>query len=263
MAVVLPPDDAPRRPPSSGALRRFLFDLAVATAMVLGLSVAGMAAWMVVKAVAAAAGMAHPEVDAVAGAIGQPGALAQMAVALFSTGGAALLLYFWRRPAGAGERQASWRALARASTWGWIVLAVAAVIVAGQLGSRLGDWLGVEAEPTNEAMVQDGMAGFPWAMAVFAVLLAPMYEELLFRRVLFGRLWQAGRPWLGLALTSIAFALLHELPGTQGWRESLPLWFVYGFMGMAFAGTYWRTGSLWAAIVAHALNNAIALFALS
>lgn len=262
MAVVLPPDDAPRVP-SPGALRNFLLDLAIATAMMLGLSVAGMAAWMVLKAVFAAAGMARPDVDAVAGAIGQPGALAQMLVALISTGGAALLLYFWRRPATAAERAASLHALGRPSTWGWIALAVAAVLAAGQLGTHVSQWLGVEATPTNEAMVEDGMAGFPWAMAVFAVLLAPMYEELLFRRVLFGRLWQAGRPWLGMLLTSLAFALLHELPGTQGWRESLPLWLVYGAMGMTFAGVYWRTHSLWAAIIAHALNNAIALFALT
>lgn len=262
MAVVLPPDDAPRAP-SSGALRSFLFDLAIATAMMLGLGMAGMAAWMVVKAVFVAAGMAEPDADAVASAIGQPGALAQMLVALFSTGGAALLLYFWRRPATAAERAASRRALGKASTWGWIALAVAAVLVAGQFGTRLSDWLGVDVTPTNEAMVEDGMDGFPWAMAVFAVLLAPMYEELLFRRVLFGRLWHAGRPWLGMVLTSFAFALLHELPGTQGWRESLPLWFVYAAMGMIFAGVYRRTGSVWAAIIAHALNNAVALFALT
>ena len=34
---------------------------------------------------------------------------------------------------------------------------------------------------------------------------------------------------------------------------------VYAFMGGVFAWLYWRTGTLWAPIAAHALNNALAL----
>jgi hypothetical protein len=40
------------------------------------------------------------------------------------------------------------------------------------------------------------------------------------------------------------------------------LWLVYGGMGAAFCWLYRRTGTLWAAITAHALNNAVALAAL-
>ena len=46
-------------------------------------------------------------------------------------------------------------------------------------------------------------------VVLFAVVLAPLYEELLFRRVLFGRLWHAGWPVLGIALSSVIFALVH------------------------------------------------------
>jgi uncharacterized protein len=96
------------------------------------------------------------------------------------------------------------------------------------------------------------------------VVLAPAYEELLFRRVLFGRLLAAGRPVLGIVLSSLAFALLHEIPGLSGngVLAICQLWLVYGTMGAAFAWLYWRTGSLWAAILAHGLNNAIAMAAL-
>jgi membrane protease YdiL (CAAX protease family) len=41
------------------------------------------------------------------------------------------------------------------------------------------------------------------------------------------------------------------------------LWLTYGFLGAAFAFVYWRTRTLWAAIGAHALNNAIALVLLN
>ncbi|MNW13365.1 CAAX amino terminal protease self- immunity [compost metagenome] len=54
------------------------------------------------------------------------------------------------------------------------------------------------------------------------------------------------------------------MPGTSanGPWEIAQLWLVYGGMGAAFAWLYQRTGTLWAPIVAHALNNAIALAAL-
>ena len=97
----------------------------------------------------------------------------------------------------------------------------------------------------------------PAFLLLFAAVLAPAYEELMFRRVLFGRLWAAGKPWLGLVLSSAAFAMIHEVPGTTGnpLEVTLLLWLVYGGMGAAFAWVYWRTGTLWAAFGAHALHN--------
>ena len=116
--------------------------------------------------------------------------------------------------------------------------------------------------PTNEAMVEEAAARWPVFLTLFVVILAPAYEELLFRRVLFGRFLRAGRPWLGLVLSSLAFALAHEVPFLSH-GNTLPamllLWVVYGGLGAVFAWVYWRTGTLWAAVLAHALNNGIAL----
>jgi hypothetical protein len=39
-----------------------------------------------------------------------------------------------------------------------------------------------------------------------------------------------------MVLSSLAFALVHELPGWQGLARMPQLWLVYGGMGMAFAG---------------------------
>ncbi len=185
-------------------------------------------------------------------------------MALFATGGAALLLYFWRRPANTAERHASRQALRRPSTWGWTLL-VATLIVLGSNGiAFLAKQFGIEPVPTNLALMQSAIARFPLFLMLFAVVLAPAYEELLFRRVLFGRLWKAGRPWLGVVLSSLAFALIHEIPGTSanGPAEIAQLWLIYGGMGAAFCWLYQRTGTLWAAIAAHALNNGVALAAL-
>jgi membrane protease YdiL (CAAX protease family) len=196
--------------------------------------------------------------------MGQPGALAQILMAVFATGGAAIFLYFLRRRADATERRASFEAARRPSTWGWTALVAVGVIIGSNGIAWLARQAGIEPVPTNLALMEQALARFPSFLALFAIVLAPAYEELLFRRVLFGRLWQAGRPWLGMLLSSLAFALVHEVPGTSanGPWEIAQLWLVYGGMGAAFAWLYQRTGTLWAPIVAHALNNAIALAAL-
>lgn len=247
---------APAAPPPR-PLGAFAFDAAMAIVLLLALSVLFGIAWGVAQGFMAATGGVAP--GDVAAAIGTPGTMATLWMAAFGTGGAALILYFWRRPASPTERADSLAAARRPATWGWTVL-VAAVVFAATTGLH---WAltqaGLEVEPTNQKFIQDGLALYPVQVLVFAVLLAPAYEELLFRRVLFGRLWAAGKPWLGVVMSSVVFALMHEIPGTGGnpIEVTLLLWLVYGFMGAAFAWVYWRTGTLWAAFAAHALNNLV------
>ncbi|MBK0053976.1 CPBP family intramembrane glutamic endopeptidase [Stenotrophomonas sp. S39] len=275
MSASVPVSAPPPVPPATAAPRRgspvagFFIDLGIGAATLFILSLVSGLAWGLYRGIQvgyASAKNNGAAIDpaSVTEALGTPGALAQVLMALVSTGGAALLLYFWRRPANAAERQASAQALRRPSTWGWTLL-VATLIVIGSNGiAFLAKQLGVEPVPTNLALMQHAIERFPLFLVLFAVVLAPAYEELLFRRVLFGRLWQAGRPWLGMLLSSLAFALIHEIPGTSanGPAEIAQLWLVYGGMGAAFCWLYRRTGTLWAAIIAHGLNNAVALAAL-
>lgn len=244
----------------------FWLDLLIAAAVLFGLSLACGLAWGAWRGIRvgvelARNGAAAPQAQEVARLMGTPGALAQLLIALVSTGGAALLLYFLRRRATVAERSASRQAARRGSTWAWTLLVATCVFAGSSLIGWLGKSFGIEPAPTNQPLMEQAMAHYSLFLVVFAVLLAPAYEELLFRRVLFGRLCSAGRPWLGMVLSSLAFALLHEIPGTSGNGplEILQLWLVYGGMGAAFAWLYRKTGTLWAAIAAHALNNAVAL----
>lgn len=257
-----PPRTPPRKPGSPVA--GFFIDLGIAIATLLALSMLSGLLWGMFRAVEAVKESGPDAAAAAMQQLGQPGALAQILMALFATGGAALVLYFLRRRADASERERSWQAARRASTWGWTLLVATCVVIGSNLISWLAKLVGSEPVPSNLALMEQALEHFPWFLALFAIVLAPAYEELLFRRVLFGRLWQAGRPWLGLVLSSFAFALIHEIPGTSanGPLEIAQLWLVYGGMGAAFAWLYQRTGTLWAPIAAHALNNAIALAAL-
>lgn len=262
----LPGASAPQPRAAGSPVAGFLIDLGLAALILFGLSLLAGLLWgavqgMLVGAELAANGAPAPTPDTIATQLGQPGALAQILMALFATGGAALVLYFWRRRATPAERETSKRALGRPSTWGW-TLWVAALVIIGSNGiGFLAKRAGIEPVPTNLELMSNAAAQFPVFLALFAVVLAPAYEELLFRRVLFGRLWQAGKPWLGVLLSSLAFALVHEIPGTSGNgpAEIAQLWLIYGGMGAAFCWLYQRTGTLWAPIGAHALNNAVAM----
>ena len=246
---------SPGAPPHP--LPGFAFDAVMAIVLMLAISILAGVAWGIGQGFAAATNGVDPA-DAAA-ALGTPGTMALLWMTALGTGGAALVVYFWRRRATPAERTASAAAVRKPATWGWAVLVAGVVFTATNAMQWLMAQGGIEVEPTNQQIIQDGLALYPVQVLVFAALLAPAYEELLFRRVLFGRLWAAGKPWLGMVLSSAMFALMHEIPGASAnpIEATLLLWLVYGFMGAAFAWVYWRTGTLWAAFAAHALHNLV------
>jgi membrane protease YdiL (CAAX protease family) len=78
----------------------------------------------------------------------------------------------------------------------------------------------------------------------------PMVEETMFRGLLFAALAQWLPAWLAALISSVAFALWHQEP-----YRIVPL----TIMGLGLAYIYYRSGTLWAPIAAHALNNWFAL----
>jgi membrane protease YdiL (CAAX protease family) len=92
----------------------------------------------------------------------------------------------------------------------------------------------------------------PWLLALGAVVVAPLAEEIFFRGFLFAGLRER-YGWVKAALISAAaFSLLHLQP-----VQALPI-FVLGFF---FALLYEKSRSLWPAIAMHATINAIGLAA--
>lgn len=100
--------------------------------------------------------------------------------------------------------------------------------------------------------------GPPWeraAVTLAAALAAPFAEEAAFRGYVQSSLRTWMRPWPAISLGAFLFAAMHLDPV----RFPAVL-----LLGIAFGWLTWRTGSLWPAVAAHAVNNALgSWFALS
>jgi uncharacterized protein len=145
-----------------------------------------------------------------------------------------------------------WRAVPalgfrRAGFWPVVLGTVGALIVSVTVTQ-----LGIEPEGVKQAMdVARTPALFVASLAVMAVL-APLVEEAVFRGLLYG--WLAGRwgttpAWL---VSSVLFAAAHVEPAHAILVLPLGLWF--GWLRR-------RTDSLWPSLVAHIVNNGLAVTA--
>lgn len=85
------------------------------------------------------------------------------------------------------------------------------------------------------------------AFLFFAVVLAPLAEEGLFRGILLPLLTRRTGPLAGMALTALGFAALHADLGT---------FVALAIFSVALSMAYIRTGTIWVPIAMHALFNA-------
>lgn len=107
-------------------------------------------------------------------------------------------------------------------------------------------WLGID--PADAAGPLSGIEDAV-ALALIAVVVAPLCEEFVFRSLVFGGL-RRSLPWGWAAVASAAiFALVHP---------SLAVIPVFG-LGLAAAAAYRFGGTLWAAVLVHAGYNSLVL----
>ncbi len=130
------------------------------------------------------------------------------------------------------------------------------------VSTNLFEATGLLSKPSNQQILEDLSKQWPILIALFAVVIAPIFEELFFRKQLFGRLVQANHVVIGYAISSVLFALLHEPVPTSGIADWLLKLLLYGSMGAVFAWIYRRTGKLWPAIVCHSCNNLLGVVVL-
>lgn len=91
----------------------------------------------------------------------------------------------------------------------------------------------------------------------YAVVIAPIHEELFFRGILFRSLADRYGFAIGAGGSGLAFGLIHYVPAP--WYDSILLMGVMVFTGVALAWFYQRRGNIVASMVAHATFNVIGL----
>jgi len=163
------------------------------------------------------------------------------------------------RPAGIGLGVGLGLVPARSATMPLVGVCLA-LLAAGQAGERMLGWAGrVFAVPAHwtEWFDRDLAWGTPpiVALELFdAVVLTPVFEEILFRGLLFATL----RARLGLGASAVLSAVVFA--GAHGYG-------VLGFVTVCWSGVLWavayeKTGSLLPSIAAHAVDNLGASLAL-
>lgn len=136
----------------------------------------------------------------------------------------------------------------------WLTQAVIAMaIVAGfriLYDLTLGAWL-LSLFPENEALVEafEFLMQSPLAAGFYVLILAPVFEEFLFRGVLMrGILFKGVSPLYAVAVSSALFALVH-LNMLQGIHAFL--------LGCLLGGIYLKTGSFTIVVLGHMVSNVI------
>jgi hypothetical protein len=89
------------------------------------------------------------------------------------------------------------------------------------------------------------------AVLLFAVLVGPIFEEMVFRGFLFPLIARSLGPGMGIILTAIPFALLHVVTYGVVWQTLA----IVGLAGIAFGIARERTGSTAASAMLHVGYN--------
>jgi uncharacterized protein len=120
----------------------------------------------------------------------------------------------------------------------------------------LGGWLGIDTNSYREQSISNELQSAVktgWLLTSAPLLatavIAPIGEEFLFRGVLQSVLTARLGAWVGVIGSAFLFALIHA---------DLVLFVPIFLMGLLFAWIYRMTGSLWAPIWLHILNNLFA-----
>lgn len=97
-------------------------------------------------------------------------------------------------------------------------------------------------------------AGFTTYMIYYTIsslLIAPVFEELFFRKFLFGKLLEQHKLWLAILISSLCFAAIHfETP------KNLIFSFIFGVIACLI---YVKTKNIWYPMAIHFLNNLFVL----
>ena len=141
------------------------------------------------------------------------------------------------------------KTLSSLKAWGMIGLTYLGIYIVTRIGAMVMMMEGVS-NSTNQATIENIHMN-PFVLITFTVIMAPIVEELVFRGILMGRVFNPDSI-VGLILSSLLFGLAH-MPNSIG------VWIVYAGMGFVLGIAYRKFQKLEYCVMAHMINNSIAV----
>jgi uncharacterized protein len=118
--------------------------------------------------------------------------------------------------------------------------------IAGLIESQL---FGIEIGSENTEMIMNITRTIP-IFAIIPAIIAPILEELIFRKIIFGTLYKRMNFFLAALLSAFIFGIIHGEP------EHL---LIYASMGFVFAFVYVKTKRILVPIIVHMTLNSISV----
>jgi membrane protease YdiL (CAAX protease family) len=104
----------------------------------------------------------------------------------------------------------------------------------------------VEKSEAMKSLMEVFRGGNPLATIFALTIVAPFAEEIFFRGQILRGLLGRYSPWTAIAVSAVIFSVAHlnpvQFPATL-------------LLGLLLGWLYWRTGSVWPSMFAHAWNN--------
>lgn len=120
------------------------------------------------------------------------------------------------------------------------------LIVGNMIGLSITAVIGaVKGDPVSNVLMDVVTSGNLWLTAVYTVILAPVFEEILFRKLICGRLVKYGQG-IAIVVSGLMFGLFHG---------NLNQFFYAFFLGMFLGFIYVKTGNIKYSIVIHMMIN--------
>ena len=134
-------------------------------------------------------------------------------------------------------------------------------VVFGSISEMLRQFLGLDGQSLNQSNIQSTFQEQPLLIAVFACIIGPLMEELLFRQILLRYLRKSLPTWLSIFIVGLAFALIHMH------SLSLSEWVgAVGYLGggLAFSIIYVKEKeNIYYPLVVHMIMNSLSYISLA
>ena len=139
---------------------------------------------------------------------------------------------------------------------GWLFL-ILMTVAFDFISGMLRQFLALDGQGLNQSNIQSTFQDQPLLIAVFACIIGPLVEELLFRQILLRNLRKSLPSWLSISLVGVAFALIHmHSLDLSEWINAI--YYLGG--GFAFSIIYVKEKeNIYYPLVVHMLGNSLAL----